>query len=227
MKQLDSDLWVTESEQRFLGLEVGARMTVIRLPGSELLLHSPVPASEALVDRVETLGEVRFLVCPNKLHHLYVGEWQARFPEASTFVAPGLETKRSDITVTGVLGDQPEPGWKETVDQVFLEGFPFANEIVFFDRSSATLIATDLAFNMGASSPALTRLFFRLNGTYGRLAPTLFERMMVRDRAAFRRALERILEWPFERVVVSHGDVSEHGGREELTRAYQWVLGSG
>jgi hypothetical protein len=68
---------------------------------------------------------------------------------------------------------------------------------------------------------------FRLAGIYGRLAPTLLERLFVRDRAAFRHSLERILEWPFERVVVAHGEVSEDSGREELIRGYRWALGGG
>ncbi len=112
------------------------------------------------------------------------------------------------------------------VDQVLLGGFPFMNEVVFFHRPSTTLIATDLAFNVGSSSPPLTRLVFRLGGTYGRLSPTLLERrLLVRDRTAFRHSLERILEWPFDRVVVAHGEVSEKGGREELVRGYSWLLG--
>jgi hypothetical protein len=45
MRQLDSDLWVAESPMRFFGLELGARMTVIRLAGSRLLVHSPVAAT--------------------------------------------------------------------------------------------------------------------------------------------------------------------------------------
>ena len=106
-----------------------------------------------------------------------------------------------------------------------MDGFPFANEVVFFHRPSATLIATDLAFNLGPDSPFLTRLVMRLGGAYGRLAPSLFERLMVRDRPSFRRSLERILSWPFDRVVVAHGDVAEKGGREELARGYAWVLG--
>ena len=99
--------------------------------------------------------------------------------------------------------------------------------MVFFHRPSATLIASDLAFHIGASSPALTRLVFRLGGAYEKLAPTLLERMLVRDREAFRRSLERILEWPFDRVVVAHGEVLEKGGREALARGYHWLLGDG
>lgn len=224
MEQLHSDLWVTDSPLRFLGLEVGARMTVVRLPDGRLLLHSPIAATAERVREVEALGSVAYIVAPNRLHHLFVGEWQKACPDAETYVAPGLETKRSDLTVTGILGDEPESGWKGVIDQVLVNGFPFANEVVFFHRPSATLIATDLVFNVGASSPAFTRFAWHFIGTVGQLAPSLLERVLVRDRAAFRRSLEQMLEWPFERVVVAHGEVSEKGGREELVSGYSWVL---
>lgn len=202
-------------------------MTVVRLPGSELLLHSPIAATADLVREVKALGRVAYLVAPNRLHHLFIHEWQRACPEATTYVAPGLDSKRADLTIAGVLTDEPEPGWMDTVDQVLLGGFPFANEVVFFHRPSASLIATDLAFNLGPKSPPLTRVAMRLGGAYGRLSPTLLERMLVRDRTAFRHSLVRILEWPFERVVVAHGEVSETGGREELIRGYSWILGDG
>jgi hypothetical protein len=224
VQQLDSNLWVADSRLRFLGLDVGARMTVVRLPGPKLLLHSPIAATAELVREVTALGPVAYLVAPNRLHHLFVGEWKEACPDAAIYVAPGLDTKRADLPVAGVLTDEPEAGWEGAVDQVLLRGFPFANEVVFFHRPSATLIATDLAFNIGSSSPPLTRFAFRLAGTYERLSPTLLERLLVRDRVAFRQSLVRILEWPFERVVVAHGDVSESGGREELVRGYSWLL---
>ncbi len=227
MQQLAPDLWVADSPLRFFGLEVGARMTVVRLPGPRLLLHSPIAASPERVREVEALGPVAHLVAPNRFHHLFVGEWQRAFPDASVHVAPGLETKRKDLAEARVLSDEPEAGWSEVLDQLGVEGFPLANEVVFFHRPSATLIATDLAFNVGSGSPLPTRLAFRLAGGYGRLAPTLLERLFVRDRAAFRRSLERILAWPFDRVVVAHGEVCEKGGREALRRGYAWALGPG
>jgi hypothetical protein len=224
MRQLDSDLWITESPLRFFGLDVGARMTVVRLPDSKLLLHSPIAANADLVREVEALGSVAYLIAPNKLHHLFVADWKRACPDAEIYVAHGLETKRPDLEIAGLLRDEPESGWRDQLDQVPLSGFPFANEVVFFHRPSSTLIATDLAFNFGADSPPMTRFAFRLMGTYGRLAPTILERLLVRDRLAFRRSLERILEWPFERVIVAHGEVCESGGREGLIRGYAWVF---
>lgn len=200
-------------------------MTVVRLAGRELLLHSPIAATTDLLGEISALGRVAYIVAPNRFHHLFVAQWTEAYPDASVYVAPGLEKKRSDLTISGVLTDDPEPGWAGTMDQALMLGFPLANEVVFFHRPSATLVATDLAFNIGANSGPLTRFVFRVSGAYGRLAPTLLERVLVRDRPAFARSLRKVLEWPFERVVVAHGDVSEREGRAQLERGYSWLLG--
>lgn len=224
LQPLDTDLWISDSPLRFIGLEVGARMTVVRLPDGKLLLHSPVPATPDLVQAVQDLGEVAFLIAPNRFHHLYVSEWKERFPDASVYIAPGLEKKRSDLKGATRLSDQAEAEWADTLDQILVRGFPMVNEVMFFHRPSQTLIATDLAFNIQDSSPAMTRFAMGLIGTNGAVAPTLIERLFIRDRTVFRGCLERILEWPFERIVVAHGEVSEKGGREELVRGYDWVF---
>ena len=225
MRRIDTDLWVSDAPLRFLGLEVGARMTVVRLPDGRLFLHSPIAASDALVAEVKALGPVAHLVAPNRFHHLFVADWKRACPEAALYAAPGLDAKRGDLPITAVLGDAPEPAWKGALEQVAVQGVPFVNEVVFFHRPSASLILTDLAFNVGESSPVSTRLAFRLMGKTGELAPTLLERLLARDRAAFRASLERILAWPFERVIVTHGDVCERGGREQLARNYAWLRG--
>jgi hypothetical protein len=41
----------------------------------------------------------------------------------------------------------------------------------------------------------------------------------VKDEAAFRSSLASILEWDFDRVIVGHGDVIEHGGKAKLRTA--------
>jgi hypothetical protein len=226
MRQLDDDLWIADQPLGIAGIELGARMTVLRLPDQRLLLHSPIRPTAELLEEVRALGKVGALVAPNRFHHLFAGAWLGACPGASLFVAPGLETKRPDLPVAGLLSDTPEPMWKGAIEQVVLRGIPLTNEVVFFHAASRTLIATDLAFHIGPDRPALTRLAFRLSGAYGQLAPTLLERLLVRDRTAFRASMQRILDWPFDRVIVAHGTVLETGGRRELARGYAWLLGS-
>jgi hypothetical protein len=63
----------------------------------------------------------------------------------------------------------------------------------------------------------------RVNSAYGRFGPSRLLRFAIRDKAACRRSIDRILEWDFERVVVTHGEVLESGGREALRSAYAWL----
>ena len=62
LRPLDEDIWIADASLRFGGIEVGARMTVVRLPDGRILLHSPIAASDALVGGIEKLGPVAFLV---------------------------------------------------------------------------------------------------------------------------------------------------------------------
>lgn len=225
LRTIDRDLWVAEQPLRFLGIEVGARMTVVRLRSNELLIHSPIRPTTALVEAVRAIGPVSVVVAPNRFHHLFAADWLALHPEARLFTAPGLEAKRPDLPNTDVLSDEPDPLWQGELEQIVVRGLPMVNEVVFFHRASATLVAADLAFHIGAEAPSATRLFVRLTGRYGELAPTLVERLLTRDRSAFRASLERILAWPFERVIVSHGTILERNGRRALARGYAWLLG--
>jgi hypothetical protein len=221
---LAQDLWVAERPQRFFGLEVGTRMTVIRLADGSLLLHSPIPLDPDLRRELDAIGPVRFAVAPNRVHHLYAGKVAEAYPGTRLWVGPGLEKKRPDLVFEAVLGDEAPAEWKGQVDQVFFRGRPYENEVVFFQRASRTLILCDLAFNFGPRSAAPTRWLMRLIRSYGRFGPSKLDPLLIRDRRAARQSLERILGWDFDRVVIAHGDVLESGGHEALRQGYSWLL---
>ena len=224
LRKLAEALWVADRPQRFYGLEVGTRMTVMRLADGSLLLHSPVELDAGLRRGLDAIGPVRFAVAPNRVHHLYAGKVAEAYPGARLWVGPGLERKRPDLVFADVLGDEAPAEWKGQVDQVFFRGRPYENEVVFCHRASRTLILCDLAFNFGPRAAAATRLLMRLIRSYGRFGPSKLDPLLIRDRRAARESLERILAWDFDRVVVAHGDVLESGGHEALRRGYAWLL---
>jgi hypothetical protein len=222
--QLAPDLWIAERPQRFYGLEVGTRMTVIRLADGSLLLHSPVALDPALRSELDALGPVRHAVAPNRVHHLYAGDVAAVYPGVRLWVAPGLEHKRPDLAFAGVLGDEAPAPWKGELEQTFFRGRPYENEVVFLHRASRTLLLCDLAFHFGPSTAPATRLLMRLLRSYGRFGPSKLDPLLIRDRRAARQSLERILGWDFDRIVIAHGDVLERGGRQALREGYAWLL---
>lgn len=218
-------LWVAEMPLRFYGVEVGARMSIVRLLGGAggLWVHSPIGLSEDLRRGLDQLGPVRFVVCPNKLHHRFAGDWFAAYPEARIYASPGLPEKRSDLPFHGVLGDAPEPGWAEDLDQTLFRGDRQLQEVVFFHRDSRTLIVADLVQLADSGSPPLTRLVTRLNGTYERPGPPLPIKLGFRNKPAARVSMDRVLSWDFGRIVLAHGSVIETGGKAIFREAYSFL----
>jgi len=224
LRQLAENLWVAERPQTFYGLPVGTRMTVVRLAGDRLLLHSPVALDTGLRAELDALGRVCFAVAPNRVHHLHAGEVATAYPGTRLWVAPGLERKRPDLRFEAVLGDDAPAEWRDELAQVFFRGRPYENEVVFFHRASRTLVMCDLAFNFGPRSPVPTRILMKLLRSYGRFGPSTLDPLLIRDRRAARESLERILAWDFDRVIVAHGDVLDHGGHDLLRGGYSWLL---
>ncbi|MFN8601531.1 MAG: DUF4336 domain-containing protein [Candidatus Binatia bacterium] len=223
LRRLADDVWVTERPQRFFGLPVGARMTVIRLSGGRLLLHSPLPLDAALRAELDALGRVAYAVAPNRLHHLYAGDVARAYPDARLWVAPGLPEKRPDLVHAGVLGDEAPNEWRGELEQAFFRGRPYENEVAFFHPATRTLIVCDLAFNFGPRDAWPTRVLMSLLRSYGKLGPSKLDPLLIRDRAAARASLERILAWDFDRVIVAHGDVQESGGYALMRDGYAWL----
>jgi Domain of unknown function (DUF4336) len=223
MDQLAPDLWVVTRPLRLVVGDVGCRMTVLRLADGGLWVHSPVEIDAETVREIDAVGPVRWIVAPNRVHHLFVRSAAARYPAARLFAAPGLPEKKRDLSFHEVLGDDAPPDWRGQIDQHVVRGMPVMNEVAFCHRASRTLVLTDLAFNVARDRTAGARLFYWLVGAAGWFGPHRIVRFGIRDRAAARRSMDAILAWEFDRVIVSHGDVLERGGRERLAEGYSFL----
>jgi hypothetical protein len=223
LRSLTEELHVLDVPFRISGFELGGRMTVVRLPERGLWIHSPVRIDAAARAAVDALGPVRFLVAPNLMHHLFLKDWAAAYPEARVVAPAGLRRKQPGLRIDVELTDTPDAGYAAVFTQHLMRGVPWLDEFIFLHRPSRTLLLTDMAFHIRESSSWLTRTYLRLCGAYGRLAPTVLLRAMVKDRAALRASMDTVLGWDFERVVVCHGEVIEHGGREALASGFRWL----
>lgn len=223
MRQLDEELWVFDRPLRIAGLNVGTRMTAIRLADGGLFLHSPVSLDAHTRESLAALGPVRHVIAPNKMHHLYVSEYRNAYPDARLYAAPGLAEKRSDLSFHEVLGDAPSAGWSGQIEQCLFAGTPYVNEMVFFHPASRTLLLTDLAFNITEPEGLATALWQRVSGTYRRFGTGRPLRWLTRDRDAARRARDAILAWDFDRVVVTHGVVVREKGHRLVRSALSWL----
>ncbi|MCC6271567.1 MAG: hypothetical protein IT190_09850 [Microbacteriaceae bacterium] len=145
----------------------------------------------------------------------------AAYPKAVFAACPGLEWKRPDLAFHVVLGDQPHSSWARDLDQVYFSARR-ENEVVFYLAAQKVMICADALINLSTHPLASTRFIARLMANdapgVGRLEP-----LMIRDRRIARRQVSRILEWDFDRAVLSHGACVERHAHEVTRNAYAWL----
>lgn len=221
MQRVADGVWTTARRQRFWGLETGTRMTIVRLSDGGLFVHCPVALDARTRAAVEALGTVRAVVSSSLYHHLYAGQWMDAYPDAVFGACPGLDAKRPDLQFGHVLGDEPHPVWAPDLAQVFFSA-RFEREVVFFHAASRTMICADALLNLSSHPSPVTRAVALLMGN---TAPGkgYLEWFAVRDRRAARAEVDRMLRWDIERIVLAHGGLVDHDGREVLRRAYAWL----
>lgn len=205
-------LWVFEGLHSLLGVTIGRRMVVVQLPDGSLQLHSPVPIGPYLQESLARLGRVGAIIAPTAFHDTFLPEVLPLFPEAAFYASPGLPAVGRKPTD---LGEAPA-SWREILDWERIAGMPKVNEYVFLHKPSRTLLVSDLVFHIGQEADAWTRLFFKANGAFNCLRPTRLFRVMIRDRDAFRESLLRVMDWDFDRLVMSHGRIVEFGAKDRL-----------
>ncbi len=216
-----SELPVFDVDQRLPGrMHFPARMTVLPLGDRKLALISPVPIDQRMASEIARLGEVTFLIVPNLYHHLYLAPAIARYPQARVLAPPGFTEKRPDIHVHGTL-DVEQPELAAQVDVIAVEGAPAMREFVFFHRASATLVVTDLVFNIERPRGLVTNLLLLLGGTRGRLAASRLWSLIVKDRGSAQRSIERVLALPVRTLVMAHGTIVRRDARARLAAALQ------
>lgn len=225
---VSNEVWIAERPLRFYGMELGARMTILRLGDGGLVLHSPVALDADLEAGVRRLGEPRLIVAPNSIHHMYVGPWRERFPDAEFLAAPCLLERRPDLT-PALECPLPAGHWLTSDPDIALavfEGHPFHREVAVFHVRSGTLVLADMIESLaheGDPQTLAARLMLGLGQMSGRPTPPI-DYKLVADEAALRASLQPMLDWPFERIVIAHGRLIERDARETFRRAFAFVL---
>jgi hypothetical protein len=209
----------------FFGFPYPTRMALARLLDASLWVWSPVALTAELAREVEALGPVRYIVSPNKLHHLFLREWSERWPEAHLYAPPGLARKKPGLRFDAELGDGLDPAWAADIDQVIFRGSFAMEEVVFFHRASRTAIFGDLIQRFPESTASGWKgALMQLDGLVGKRGSTPREwRASFLRRSPTRAARERVLRWQPERLLIAHGECVRSGAAEIVAGALSWI----
>lgn len=226
---IKDQIWILEYPVRFGGMDLFGRTTIIKLKNNDLIIHDPCKIDYSVKKEIDAIGKVEYIVAPGNYHHLFVADFQQQYPDAETFLCPGLERKRPDIKFEWVLGNQPDQRWANTIDQVVVQGTKFIWEVPFFHKPSKTLILVDLLENIGDDYTHTAGLYLRFwwkvifkMWNNPKAAPEY--QMGWGDKEVVRKGLKRIIGWDAQRVILAHGECIEGNVNNVLRSAWKKVL---
>lgn len=222
-------IWILEYPVRFGGMDLYARTTIIKLDNGELIVHDPCKIDEAVKSEIDALGTVKFIIAPGSYHHLFIEDFQAKYPDAETYLCPGLERKRPGLKFDWILGDKPDSRWGSVLDQVLIRGTRYIWEVVFFHKPSKTLVLVDLLENIGDDYRHKTGVLLRFwwkcvfrMWNNPKAAPEY--QMGWGDKRLVRGGLTKILGWNADRIIIAHGENVEHDVDSVLRAAWKRAL---
>lgn len=229
VEYVPEQIWLKEYPIHYAGCDFNARMAVVRLPGSQLILHSPCEIDDSTKEAISALGEVAYIVSPGSYHYVHIPSAQAAFPNAETYICPGIERKRPELNFDWFLGDRPPPAWEGILDQVLVRGNKYIWEVALFHAPSRTLLLVDLIENFTDDTLNVNwqlRLWWKtVFHMWNHPKPAPEYQLGWKDKTAARKSLERILEWDFERIVIAHGDLIETDAKATALEAWKVPLG--
>ncbi|KAF8316784.1 hypothetical protein DL93DRAFT_2165911 [Clavulina sp. PMI_390] len=234
IRQVTQGVWIfSRPFARYNVVPIGGRSTAIKLATGDVWVLASTPLTPETKETIDAMGPVKWIMAADVVHHLFIDEFKANYPEAKVIGVSGLEAKKQ-FKFDGLYGVDPADtkyGFEPEIQACYFSGFK-NRDVAFFHAPSKTLIEADLMMNLPP-----TEQYSKTNST-GKLPfvgdfispwTNLQKRFLWSlglDKEAMKRDAKTVAGWDFTRVIPCHGNVIEEKGKEAWREAYKWYLES-
>jgi len=230
-------------------INFGNRTAIINIPNTnKLIIWSSIPVGKELEQAIAKAsngftGEAEIIagILPDKEHTMAAFDLKQKYPNIFLIGPSGISDKpdlKLDYTFQDSEANQVIRGTSilkdlTNLDFVFLNGH-VNKEVVTFDKNSNTLFEADLIFNIpwdGINKEQYPNMnqnsgfsfLTRFMNPDSKIGGFFMRRLISSSNLENRKGISTIYnEFPFEKIVMSHGIVIENNGRE----AYKKIFGS-
>jgi hypothetical protein len=216
-------IWVTERPVWFGGVRLRSKTTVVRLSDGGLWVHSPCPPTDRVCAALDALGEVRWIVVPNRFHHLQTPATAARYPNARVVGPTSAQLRNPQLRLAMGTDDPAYVRSTAELTSIQLRGVPFLEETVFFHPATGSLIAADLLISACGRDHWTWRIAARIWGRYGRLRTPPDVRIHTRASMAVAESIAQMRALPIQQILVAHADPVTDRPIEQLAEAWDFA----
>jgi hypothetical protein len=202
-----------------------ANALAVRGENGLIVVSPPCRVGSGVFDDLVPYGKVVALIASNAFHHMGLGEWKARFPDAAVYApAQSVERVEKHSKLTGI---RPLAGAKavagEGVELVDMPHYKTGEVLVRIRTTRGPVwYVTDIIMNLRELPPnPVVKLMFGLSKSapglrFNNIAP-LF---MVADKAALRRWFtEEFRKSPPAWLIATHGDPVDFAANPEAQKS--------
>ncbi len=199
------------------GVYLPLRSVLVTTPTGNILI-SPIEFTGEQLENIQSQGDVIAIVAPSALHNLWVVQAKNRFRKAAVWGVPGLKAHNPAVPCDKLLTRDAWPFIADLIPQP-LAAIDDLDEVVFLHPESKSLIVMDLVFNIKKPQGLLAPIVYRVFDSYKKLSVSKMFARKIKDRAAFRASIEKVLAFDFDRLVMAHGDIVATNGKAKLREA--------
>ncbi|KAI6094180.1 hypothetical protein EDD16DRAFT_1699118 [Pisolithus croceorrhizus] len=220
---------------RYGVLPMGGRSTAIKLSDGGVWVLASTPLTEETKRKIDELGQVKYIINADAVHHLFLGEFRRAYPDAKLIgVADTLKhIDDKSIRFDGLWGrDSPdtEYGFEGDVSYMNPRCFYFSGfrnkDVAFLHVASKSLIEADLLLNLPATEQYSKCSRWIPQAT---LKPSSWAQQKILQSLAtnvedMKRDARTVASWDFDRIIPCHGDVIERDGNKAWREAYKFFI---
>ncbi|KAG1868459.1 hypothetical protein F4604DRAFT_1775651 [Suillus subluteus] len=226
IREVAKDVWIFSRPFARLGIfPMGGRSTAIKLQQGGVWVLASTPLTQDTRNKIDELGEVKYIIGADAVHHLFLGEFKRAYPNAKLIGVEGAIGNMSDksLRFDGLWGRDPPGtnyGFEDEIKHCYFSGFR-NEDVAFLHTPSKSLIEADLLLNL----PANEQYSKSSSSVYGTIKPdSWFHRAIIKSTTtnaeAMRRDATTVANWDFDRIIPCHGDVIETDGNRMWRALY-------
>ncbi|KAN0085927.1 hypothetical protein V8E55_007061 [Tylopilus felleus] len=231
IREVVKDIWTfSRPFARYGVFPIGGRSTAVKLRGGGVWVLASTPLDPETKTKINELGQVKYIINPDAVHHLFLLEFKMAYPDAKVI---GVEEtikrmNEKSFPFDGLWGRDPPDtkyGFEDDIKHCYFSGIR-NKDVAFLHAASKTLIQADLLFNLPATEQYSRSSKWIPQAT---LKPNSWAHQRVIqgvaiDAEAMKRDAQTVASWDFDRIIPCHGDVIERGGKRAWRAAYQTFI---
>ncbi|KAI0360384.1 hypothetical protein OH77DRAFT_1418301 [Trametes cingulata] len=234
IREVAPDVWTFSRPFTLLGIfPVGGRSTAIKLAAGGVWIFASTPLTEETRAKLAELGDVKYIVAGNVVHHLFLKQYKDAYPQAKTIGPEDLNQKKAvegwqlDAVFSSKSPDTKH-GFEDEIEHCYFSGYG-NKDVAFYHKASKTVVAADLLMNNPPTEQYSKSTQSPRSMLLGSMTPygwqfRWFLWLKEKDKAAMIRDARKVYEWDFDRYIPCHGDVIETNARGAWKAAWAHYL---